>query len=85
MSPIVEIVGRGSQAQGMPAWSVYSFWLKFWEECDGIARSGMTADVACNKIYQAYGVYTSVTKILTAMKRDKRLGPWPASLQVLNA
>ena len=45
----------------------------------------MTADVACDKIYQAYGVGTSVTNILTAMKRDKRLGSWPASLQVLNA
>ena len=59
--------------------------LKFWEKCDEMVRSGMTADVACDKIYQAYGVGTSVTKILTAMKRDTRLGSWPASLQVLNA
>ena len=48
--------------------SVYSFWLKFWEKCDEMVRSGMTAAVACDKIYQAYGVGTSVTKILTAMK-----------------
>ena len=45
----------------------------------------MTAYVTCDKIYQAYGVGTSVTKILTATKRDKRLGSWSASLQVLNA
>ena len=63
--------------------SVYSFRLKFWKKCDEMVRSGLTADIACDKIYQAYGVKTSVTKILTAMKRDKRDGTWPASLQEL--
>ena len=64
----------------MSAWNVYSFRLKFWRECDGMVRSGMPTDVACNTIYQAYGMGTSVTKILTATKRDKRDGSWPASL-----
>ena len=50
-----------------------------------MVRNGMTADVACNKIYQAYGVCTNVIKILATMKRDNRLGPWPNFLQVLNA
>ena len=63
----------------MLSWSVYSFRLKFWEEYDETVTSGMTADVICGKIYQAYGVCTGVTKILTDMKRDNRLGSWPAS------
>ena len=65
--------------------SVYSFRLKFWEKCDEMVRSGMTADVACDRIYEAYGVGYSITKILAAMNRDKRIGSWPASLQVLHA
>ena len=64
---------------------MYSFLLKFWKESDEMTRSGMPADVACNIIYQAYEVGTSVMKILTATKRDKRHGSWPASLLVLNA
>ena len=79
LSSITDIVGHGSQAQSMPAWSVYTFRLKSWKECDEMVGSRMTADVACNKIYQAYGVCTSVTKILTDIKRDNRLGSWPAS------
>ena len=50
-----------------------------------MVTSGMTANVACSKIYQAYGVCTSVPKILTDTKRDNMLGSWPASLRVLNA
>ena len=63
--------------------SVYSYRLKFWEKCDEMMRSGLTADIACDKIYEAYGVGTSVTKILDGMKRDKRQGSWHALLQVL--
>lgn len=64
--------------------SVYSFRLKFWQKCDEMVRGGLTADIACDKIYQAYGVSMSVTKILTAMKKDGRQGTWPGSLQALN-
>ena len=64
--------------------SVYSFRLKFWEKCDEMVRGGLTANVACDRIYQAYGVRTSVTKILTAMKVAKRQGTWPQSLQTQN-
>ncbi|KAL9186556.1 hypothetical protein ACHAXT_005794 [Thalassiosira profunda] len=41
--------------------SVYSFRLSFWDKCGEMVRSGMTADVACDTIYQAYGQNTSVT------------------------
>lgn len=60
--------------------SVYSFRLVFWQKCSEMIRSGMTADVACDRIYKAYGENTSVTTILRNMKRDKRNG-WPPLLE----
>ena len=62
--------------------SVYSFRLKFWEKCDELVRGGLTADVACDKIYQAYGASNSITTILRAMKKDKDRGEWPPSLHL---
>jgi len=62
--------------------SVYSFRLKFWEKCDELVRGGLTADVACDKIYQAYGASNSITTILRAMKKDKERGEWPPSLHL---
>jgi hypothetical protein len=60
----------------------YCYRLKFWEKCDELVRGGLTADVACDRIYQAYGARTSVTKILIAMKKDKQRGQWPPCLHV---
>ena len=54
--------------------------LKFWEKCDELVRGGLTADVACDRIYQAYGASTPVTKILVAMQKDKQRGQWPPCL-----
>ena len=63
--------------------SIYNMRLQFWRKCEEMIRSGMTADVACDRIYQAYGHSTSVTTILRNMRRDKRAG-WPPVLQTLN-
>lgn len=63
--------------------SQYNTRLQFWRKCEEMIRSGMTADVACDRIYQAYGRGTSVTTILRNMRRDKRTG-WPPVMQTLN-
>jgi hypothetical protein len=43
----------------------------FWDTVEGMIRRGQTADVAINKVYQAYGWNQSVTQILNRMKDDR--------------
>lgn len=42
----------------------------FWNKCAEMVRCGMTADRACDKIYEVYGQSLSVTNILEQLKRD---------------
>jgi hypothetical protein len=65
--------------------SVFSFWLVFWTKIEEMIRSGMTAQLACEEVYQAYGPGQSITYILRAMKHDalavkQRRGDWPPAL-----
>ena len=41
-----------------------------WNTVAEMVRSGIDANVACDKIYEVYGQNQSVTKILNALKRD---------------
>ena len=66
--------------------SVFSFRLVFWKKIDEMVRSGMTANLACDEVYAAYGRRQSVTVILRDMKRDalaveKKTGDWPPALR----
>jgi hypothetical protein len=66
--------------------SVFSFRLVFWTKIEEMVRSGMTANLACDEVYAAYGRRQSVTVILRAMKRDalavqKKTGDWPPALR----
>ena len=62
--------------------SVYSFRRPLWEKVDELVRTGRSAHVACDMIYQAYGQDATVTAILRQMKKDRRTG-WPPVLRVL--
>ena len=53
-----------------------------WDKVDELVRSGLSAQVACDYVYQAYGMNLAVTKILRKMKADRRTGQWPARLRV---
>ena len=44
-----------------------------WKVIEDLVLAGFDADVACEKVYQAYGQNKSVTTIINAMYRDKRL------------
>jgi hypothetical protein len=61
--------------------SVFSFRLVFWTKIEEMIRSGLTAQLACDEVYRAYGQNRSVTYILRAMKRDERTGIWPPALR----
>ena len=43
----------------------------------------MTAQLACDDVYRAYGQRESVTNILRAMKRDEMTGKWPPAIVML--
>ena len=45
-----------------------------WEKVDELVRRGYTAEVAIDRIYNVYGRSQSVTKIIDAMKVDRRNG-----------
>jgi hypothetical protein len=45
-----------------------------WTMVSGLVRSGMTADTTIDAIHAVYGQQTSATTIITAIKRDKRVG-----------
>ena len=44
-----------------------------WKVVEDLVLAGLDADVACDRIYQAYGHNKSVTYIINAMYRNKRL------------
>ena len=49
-------------------------WYKrkfLWQQVSRMVNSGMTAQRACDKIYETYGQNQSVTKILGYLKRDQ--------------
>jgi hypothetical protein len=48
-----------------------------WQCMERLVRGGDTAQVAANKIYQAYGFTLSMTEIINSMIRDKRTGGHP--------
>ena len=45
----------------------------FWKQVSDVIRSGRTVLVACDEIYDIYGVDYSVTNILWMMQRDERI------------
>jgi hypothetical protein len=53
-----------------------------WDCISQLIRAGLTADIACDRIYQVYGVSTPVTTIINNMKRDARNGTLHQLLQV---
>ncbi len=61
--------------------SAYSFCKPFWDKVDEMVRVGMSAQVACDEIYRAYGQQISITNILRNMHRDAKSGNWPAALR----
>ena len=62
--------------------SKYSFRKPFWEKVSEMIRAGLTAQVACDRIYACYGESLSVTQILRKMHADRRSGMWPDGLRV---
>jgi len=62
--------------------SVYSFRKPLWDKVAEMVRAGDTANVACDKIYAAYGEGLSVTAILRKMRADRKNGTWPDRLVV---
>ena len=60
--------------------SLFSFCLVFWTKIEEMIRSGMTAQLACDEVYRAYGQRESSTNILRAMKRDEMTGKLPPAL-----
>lgn len=75
-----------TQAERGKVKSQYNIRLQFWAKCEDMVRRGMEPDVACDRIYAAYGQRTSVTIILRNMRRDKKKDSngrsgWPPLLQ----
>ena len=50
----------------------------FWDVVSNLVRAGHTSDVAIDKVYQAYGRSTSVTRILVQMVRQRKDGGHPS-------
>ena len=61
---------------------VYTMRKPLWEKVSELVRHGVSANVACDKVYEAYGRNLPVTTILRKMKRDRRSGDWPEVLMV---
>ena len=53
-----------------------------WDTVSGLVRLGFTSDIAIDRIYGVYGGQTSVTKIINALKRDKKDGTVNPNLRV---
>lgn len=54
-----------------------------WDCVASLVRAGWQANVACDKIYEAYGRNESVTRIINKMRRDRVNGGHP-QLRVAN-
>ena len=59
----------------------YSLRNNFWELMVGLVRSGHTSEVAIDRIYAVYGAQTSVTNILTRIRKDRKAGRLNPNLQ----
>ena len=62
--------------------SIYSLRKVFWEKIAELVRAGMTADRACDLVYEAYGLSLSVTEILRKMRTDRKRNTWPEQIRV---
>ena len=60
----------------------YSRRKVIWSMVCGLVRLGITAEVAIDQIYSAYGEQTSVTDIINAIKKDRRDGTLNPNLRV---
>jgi len=49
-----------------------------WDKVAEMVTSGLSANEACNRIYEVYGESSSVTQIINQMRRDRRNGGHPA-------
>ena len=61
---------------------VYSIRLPVCKKVVELVRSGVSATVACDKVYEAYGNRLPLSTILRKMKVDARSGNWPEVLVV---
>ena len=55
-----------------------------WNQVSKMVDSGMTAQRACDRIYEVYGQAESVTNILKALKKDKKERGVHPQLRILN-
>jgi hypothetical protein len=65
------VYGKGTQREGEAQVPPSQL---IWTMVSGLVRSGMTADTTIDAIHAVYGQQTSATTIITAIKRDKRVG-----------
>ena len=61
---------------------LYSLRLTLCKKVAELVRGGVSATVACDKVYEACGNRLSLTTILRKMKADARTENWPAVLVV---
>ena len=61
---------------------VYSLRNQLYKKVAELVRGGVSATVACDKVYEAYGTQPSLTSILRKMRSDARSGNWPEVLVV---
>jgi hypothetical protein len=59
-----------AKERGTCKWA-YSFRLNFWSLIETMTRRGHTSDTAIDAVYSAYGRSSSVTQILTQLRKDK--------------
>ena len=52
-----------------------------WDTISGLIRAGLSADVACDRLYAVYGQNMSVTRIINALRHDKKTMNVHPSLQ----
>ena len=60
----------------------YSRRKVIWSMVSGLVQLGITAEVAIDQIYSAYGEQTSVTDIINAIKKGRRDGTLNPNLRV---
>ena len=53
---------------------LYSRRKLFWDTVEVLMRRGLTSSAAIDRIYQVYGVRSSVTTILQKLRLDKKQG-----------
>ena len=61
---------------------VYSLRKPLYNKVVELVRSGVSATVACDKVYEAYGPSLPLTNILRKMIADMCSGIWPEALMV---